>query len=83
MNLSGSASQTSPFIVYILLIWTLIWKGIALWHSAKNSQKNWFIAIFVTLPFINTLGILEIIYLFKFAKKKLILNDLYFWKSKI
>ena len=82
MNLSGPASQPSILIAYLLLIWTLAWKGAALWNSAKNSQRNWFIAILLTLPLINTLGILEIIYLFKFAKKKMVLSDLQFWKPK-
>jgi hypothetical protein len=44
----------------ILLIWTLIWKGIALWKTAKKNKKGWFISILV----LNTLGILPIIYIF-------------------
>ena len=67
-----------PLAQYALLVWSIAWKGIALWNAAKNSQKNWFIAILV----INTLGILEIVYLFRFAKKRMTLSDLYFWKSK-
>lgn len=63
---------------YVLLIWSIAWKGLALWRASKNDQKNWFIAILI----INTLGILEIAYLFGFAKKKMTLGDLYFWKSK-
>jgi len=63
---------------YIILIWSIAWKGIALWNAAKHSQRNWFIAILV----INIVGILEIIYLFRFAKKRMTLGDLYFWKSK-
>lgn len=67
-----------PLMQYALLVWSIAWKGVALWNASKNNQRNWFIAILV----INTLGILEIIYLFGFAKKKLTLNDLLFWKSK-
>jgi len=47
-----------PFIL-LAAIWTLVLKGFALWHSARGGQKGWFIALLV----INTLGILEIIYL--------------------
>ena len=47
-----------PFIL-IAAVWTLIIKGYALWHAARNGQKWWFIALLV----VNTLGILEIIYL--------------------
>ena len=51
-------------IISILIVWSLIWKGIALWYSAKNKEKYWFIGLFL----INTLGILEIIYLVFVAK---------------
>ena len=50
----------------ILSIWALIWKGIALWKASKNGSKPWFIALLI----LNTLGILEIIYIFYFSKKK-------------
>ena len=46
-------------LIIIAAIWTVTLKGFALWHAARNSQKWWFIALLV----INTLGILEIIYL--------------------
>lgn len=49
-----------------LLIWTLIWKGIALWKCGRNNQLYWFIALLI----INTLGILEMIYLIGFQKKR-------------
>ncbi|OGG78089.1 hypothetical protein A3A36_02640 [Candidatus Kaiserbacteria bacterium RIFCSPLOWO2_01_FULL_52_12b] len=47
-----------PLIVVVAL-WTVIIKGYALWHAARNSQKGWFIALLV----VNTFGILEVIYL--------------------
>lgn len=49
-----------------LLVWSLIWKGIALWKAARLSSKGWF----VVLLLVNTIGILEIIYIFAVAKKK-------------
>jgi len=48
------------FLLIVLSVWSLVWKGLALWKSAGLRQKYWFIAILV----VNTLGILEIIYLF-------------------
>ena len=48
-----------------LLIWELIWKGIGLWHAARNSQKWWFVAILI----LNTIGLLPIVYLVFFNKK--------------
>jgi len=49
-----------------LIIWSMIWKGISLWKAARAGSKNWFIALLV----INTLGILEILYIFVFSKKQ-------------
>ncbi len=49
-----------------LILWGLVWKGIGLWKSAKNKQLIWFLVIFI----INTVGIIPIIYLWFFQKKK-------------
>jgi len=46
-------------LVFIALIWELIWKGIALWYSARDGHKIWYLCILV----FNTLGILPIVYL--------------------
>ena len=53
-------------ILILILAWTLPWKGIALWKAAKNHHKGWFIALLV----VNTLAILEIVYIFYFSKKQ-------------
>ena len=53
-------------ILFLILAWTLPWKGVALWKAAKNSQKGWFVALLI----LNTLAILEIIYIFYFSRKK-------------
>jgi methionyl-tRNA synthetase len=58
--------------LFILVIaWSLFWKGLALWHSARRNEPLWFIALLI----VNTFGIFEIIYLFFFAKLKL--NELF------
>ena len=49
----------------LALVWTLPWKGYALWLSARAGAKWWFIALLV----INTLAILEIIYIFFVAPR--------------
>jgi hypothetical protein len=54
---------SGPLLV-ALLIWSFFWKGLAFWHSAQRGQYWWFIIML----FVNTLGILEIIYLFAVAK---------------
>ena len=53
-------------LLLVLGVWTLIWKGIALWQSSQHNQRNWFIALLI----VNTFGILEIVYLFYFQRKK-------------
>ncbi len=57
---------THPFILTLIIIWTLIWKGLALWKAVKNNSKIWFILFLI----LNDLGILEIIYLIYYWTKK-------------
>ena len=53
--------------LYVLaILWTLPWKGVALWKAARNYQKGWYVAMLV----IQTLGILEIVYLLIFQKDR-------------
>jgi hypothetical protein len=60
--------STTALFTFIIAssIWTVILKGFTLWFSAKNDQKAWFIALLV----LNTLGILEVIYLLFFRSKR-------------
>ena len=51
-------------IIAIAVVWSLVWKGIALWQAGKNIHLGWF----VTLYLVNTLGVLEIIYLIAFNR---------------
>lgn len=54
-------------LVLLVVLWSLVWKGLALWRSAKRGDMWWFIAFLL----LNTLGILEIIYLFAVTGAKL------------
>ena len=62
----------SPFtgsiglLVVIALLWEIAWKGWALWLAARRGEKAWFIILLI----VNTVGILEIIYIFFVAKQK-------------
>jgi hypothetical protein len=56
----------NPWFLLLMLLWVLPWKGVALWKSARNNQKWWFIFLLA----INTLAILPIIYIFYFSRKK-------------
>ncbi len=68
IDLLSLSTMTPLFLLAFIVViaWSLVWKGIALWHAARNSQKGWFIAMLI----VNTVGILEIIYLCCFQKKK-------------
>ena len=57
------------FILFI--IWSLVWKALALWYAARRGEKGWFIALMV----LNTLGILEIVYIFAVAKHSDVLQN--------
>lgn len=50
----------------VLALWSIAWKGLALWVSAKKDDKIWFIALLI----LNTAGLLEIFYLFFFSKRE-------------
>lgn len=52
------------WFVIIILIWSYTWKLLALWKSARKSSIVWFIV----LALVNTVGILEILYIFVFSK---------------
>ncbi|MBS3074518.1 hypothetical protein J4447_03640 [Candidatus Pacearchaeota archaeon] len=62
--LNNSLLNLPQWLLVVVIAWTLVWKGFALWRAAKLSHKIWFVIILV----INTLGILEILYLFLFSK---------------
>jgi hypothetical protein len=54
------------WLIPLLIVWEAAWKGVALWKAGRNDQMVWFICLFI----FNTLGILPIIYIFAFSKKK-------------
>ena len=57
--------QQNLWIIALLALWTIPWKGVALWKSARNNDQAWFIVLLI----VNTLGILEIFYIFIFSKR--------------
>ncbi len=68
-NLNNIFSGELPVFsinIIILLVWSLFWKGLSLWHSAKRGQPWWFLVFLI----INTVGVLEIAYLFFILKLK-------------
>ena len=73
----------NTIFLIVLLIWSLFWKGLALWRAAKLGQRNWFIFILVinSIALGITFGLLEIVYLLRFAKKRLTLEEMKGWKD--
>ena len=53
------------WLTVLILVWSLPWKGVALWKAARLEHKKWFILLLI----INTLGILEIYYIYFVARK--------------
>jgi hypothetical protein len=47
-------------LIIALIVWSIVWKGLALWHAAHEGSKGWFVVLLV----VNTLGILDILYLY-------------------
>ena len=56
----------AAIIIALILLWTIPWKGVALWKAARAGHPVWFIAILI----INTLAILEILYIFIFSRRR-------------
>ncbi len=55
-----------PTLLLLITLWSLFWKGLALWHASRHKQPWWFVILLV----VNTMGILELIYLFAVLKIK-------------
>ncbi len=52
--------------IVLLILWELVWKGIALWHAAKMGKTVWFIALLI----INSAGILPLFFLWYTRKER-------------
>ncbi|MBU1938356.1 MAG: DUF5652 family protein [Patescibacteria group bacterium] len=63
-----------PRYLIPIIIWSLIWKGIALWKCGRNNQLRWFVVLLV----VNTIGLLEIVYIvwFQGNRKKTVKQSL-------
>ncbi len=48
-----------PVGIMLLVVWSAVWTGLALWHAAKRGDTGWFIWFLL----VHTAGIVELIYL--------------------
>ena len=63
MNNDVFSMPTEPWFVITIValtLWSAVWKGFALWRAARDDSKVWFVLLLI----LNTLGILDIVYLF-------------------
>jgi methionyl-tRNA synthetase len=54
----GTYLAQNPWII-LVIIWSAVWKLIALWKASRNNH----LTIFIVLAILNTVGIAEIAYL--------------------
>lgn len=54
----------SVWLLIVIIIWSVFWKILALWKSARKGNPIWFVVLF----FINTIGIVEILYIYVFSE---------------
>lgn len=74
MSLTGN-ENLDIILIAVITIWSTILKGAGLWRAANLKQRNWFIVMLI----INSVGIIELIYLFRFAEKRLTLKEVKGW----
>ena len=64
-----AATGLPGWVIVVLVIvglWEVIWKAIGLWHAGSDRNLLWFVLMFV----LNTLGILEIVYVFGISRPR-------------
>ncbi len=56
--------EVLSYLTIVAIIWALPWKGVSLWMAARRKHRVWFVVLLI----VNTLAILEILYIFVFSK---------------
>ena len=56
--------ENNPLLI-LALLWSLPWKGFALWKAARKNHMSWFFVLLV----LNTFALLEAAYIFHFSEK--------------
>ncbi|HWP98689.1 MAG TPA: DUF5652 family protein [Syntrophomonadaceae bacterium] len=49
----------NPWMLTLILAWSVAWKGWALWRAARLKHAGWYIVLLI----VNSVGIAEIIYI--------------------
>ena len=66
----GLSLETLIVVFIAVLLWKLIWYGLALFRTIEKKHKAWFVVLFAAVFLLNDLGILAILYLIITRKKK-------------
>ena len=53
-------------IVLLVVLWSYLWKGIALWHAARRDQLGWYVVVLLAPLF----GAVEMFYVFVVAPRR-------------
>jgi hypothetical protein len=53
-------------VIVVIGLWEAVWKAVAMWKSARNNQLAWYVCLLI----FNTAGILPILYICCFQRKK-------------
>ena len=66
LNLIASQLGISIWLFAVIIVWSAVWKLLALWKSARKGSIVWFIVLAV----FNIVGLLPILYIFVFSRMK-------------
>ena len=66
LNILATEIGVPVWLLCTLVVWSLAWKLVALWKSARKGSLIWFIV----LAIFNTVGVLPILYIFVFSHMK-------------
>ncbi|MDP2947585.1 MAG: DUF5652 family protein [Nanoarchaeota archaeon] len=61
-----TVSTSLILLLVIVGLWDSAWKIVGAWRAGRNNQLGWFVAILI----FNTVGILPLIYLVWFERKR-------------
>ncbi|MFH0874284.1 MAG: DUF5652 family protein [Candidatus Komeilibacteria bacterium] len=64
MYMMTSYFTMQPWLIVLFVLWTIPWKGVALWKAARKNDVAWFVVLLI----VNTVGILEILYIYLFSR---------------
>ncbi len=63
----STMTNLPEWILALVLVWSLFWKGRAMWKAAHKNSPIWFVVLLV----VTSVGILEILYIYLFSEIKL------------